>query len=140
MATPKRDALIFDDQVVEEFSQTVRETPSSEAFVSEFGIKTAFDALSEEHRAYDHLVHLIAETCYYEVTRAAGRVTDEEWWTDDQKTTRVRRVNYTRTAGRVTREYWIQSDASGNDIWSLEILYTYQGGRLVSAQYNHGAV
>jgi hypothetical protein len=132
MPTPYRDGFIFDDQFVEEFVHEVRQTPSQEAFVSEYGINQI--AGLSAHRAHDQLVHRVAEDSHHEIIRSGGKVTGEIWWTDVGKTIKIREVNYTRSEGKVTVEEWKQYDDLSVLLETLTITYTRQAGKVVSEE------
>jgi len=66
------------------------------------------------HRPIDQLVHAIAETAYYEVTRVAGKVTQETFWTNSGKTTKIREIDYTYAGALVTQMVTKQYDSLGN--------------------------
>jgi len=133
MATPKTDAILLDGQVIEELVHNVRSIPSAEALVSELGVSLYVSG--GYHHGHDTLVHLLAETSYYELTRSQGAVTNETWWSNSGKTLKIREVQYIRTGGQISQEIWQQYNAEGILQERLTITYTRAGGNIVSATY-----
>ena len=88
-----------------------------------------------QHRALDQLVHLVAETSYFEVTRTAGRVSDVVYWTDNTKTQKIRETNITRTAGQVSSVVVKQYDASGVLAETLTGTVNRTGGQVASIDW-----
>jgi len=84
------------------------------------------------HRLLDQLVHDIAETSYYEITRSGVQVTSEIWWTDSGKTKKIRSIDYTYTGSKVTQSITKQYDTLGNVCETLTESYTYIGSNIVS--------
>jgi len=80
------------------------------------------------HRQLDQLVHLVADTTYFEVVRTGGRVSDVIYWTDNTKTTKVRETNVTRTSGQVSQVVMTQYDAAGLAVETLTGTVNRTGG------------
>lgn len=66
------------------------------------------------HRSLDQLVHNIAETSYYTITRSGAQISKETWWTNSGKTTKIREIDYTYSGAFVSQIITKQYDASGN--------------------------
>jgi len=92
------------------------------------GITTA------QHRNLDQLVHEIAETFYYEVTRTTGKVSNETWWTTSGKTKKIRSIDYTYAGNLITQIVTKQYDSNGNTIVgeTLTETYNYSGQNINS--------
>jgi len=86
------------------------------------------------HEVLDTLVHNVAESCYFEVTRTGNRVSDLIWWTDSGKTIKVREINVTRTSGKISQIVCKQYDAAGTIITGQTLTGTVArtGGRVDS--------
>ena len=87
------------------------------------------------HEVLDTLVHNVAESCYFEVTRAGGgRISDLTWWTDSGKTVKVREVNITRTSNQISQIVVKQYDGAGTIITGQTLTGTVArtGGRVDS--------
>ena len=86
------------------------------------------------HEVLDTLVHNLAESCYFEVTRTGNRISDLTWWTDSGKTVKVREVNVTRTSGKISQIVVKQYDAAGTIITGQTLTGTVArtGGRVDS--------
>jgi len=67
-----------------------------------------------QHELLDTLVHNLSETCYQEILRSAGKVSQVIVWTDDGKTTKVRQMDLTRSGGKVSQITLIQYDGGGS--------------------------
>jgi len=85
-----------------------------------------------EHEALDTLVHRLSETCYTEITRSNGRVTDVVVWTSAAKTTKVRETNITRTGNLISQVVEQQYDAAGSLVQTLTHAIARSGGRVES--------
>jgi len=87
-----------------------------------------------QHEVLDTLVHNVAESCYFEVTRTGNRVSDLTWYTDAGKGTKVREINITRTSGKVSQIVMKQYDAAGDPITGQTLTGTVArtGGRVDS--------
>jgi hypothetical protein len=66
------------------------------------------------HRPLDQLVHNIAETSYYEITRSGIQISKETWWTTAGKTMKIREIDYTYSGAFVSQIITKQYDALGN--------------------------
>jgi|MudIll2142460700_1097286.scaffolds.fasta_scaffold19223_2 hypothetical protein len=95
-------------------------------------ISTSGGLTAVTHRLLDQLVHDIAETSYYEITRAGVLISAETWWTDSGKTKKIRSIDYTYTGNKVTQSIMKQYDTSGNICETLTENYTYIGSNIVS--------
>ena len=86
------------------------------------------------HEVLDTLVHNLAESCYFEVTRTGNRISDLTWWTDSGKTVKVREINVTRTSGKISQIVIKQYDAAGAVITGQTLTGTVvrTGGRVDS--------
>jgi hypothetical protein len=92
--------------------------------------------LSEaQHEVLDTLVHALAETCYLEVTRSGGRVSNVTVWTDSGKTKKIRELtNIVRTGGRIDSYDVIQYDGVGAVKQTVSYAVTRTAGRVSSVQ------
>jgi hypothetical protein len=88
-----------------------------------------------DHDSVDDLIHNIAESCYEEITRSSGRVSNITYWTDDTKTTKVREVAITRSSGRVSQLDCIQYNGSGTEIQRMTGVITRTSGRISSIDW-----
>jgi hypothetical protein len=86
------------------------------------------------HEDLDTLVHELAETCYTEVTRVAGLVTNITTWQTAAKLLKVRETSVTRTSGQVSTIVERQYDAAGALISGQTITHTItrSSGRVAS--------
>jgi hypothetical protein len=84
------------------------------------------------HATLDQLVHDIAESSYFEVSRSAGRVSGVAYYTDATKTTPIRDVTVTRTAGLVSSIVVRQYDGAGSVAETLTGAITRSFGRVTS--------
>jgi len=66
------------------------------------------------HRPLDQLVHNIAETAYYEITRSGTQISKETWWTTAGKTIKIREIDYTYSGAFVSQIVTKQYDILGN--------------------------
>jgi hypothetical protein len=79
-----------------------------------FNPRSGGSGLTEgQHENLDTLVHEIAETCWTEVVRSLGRVTDIIVWETSAKLKKVRETNITRSGGQVDTIVTKQYDAAG---------------------------
>jgi hypothetical protein len=100
-----------------------------------FDLRSGSGISEAQHEVLDTLVHALAETCYLEVTRTAGRVSNVTIWTDSGKTTKVRELaNVVRTAGRIVSYDLIQYDGAGVVKQTVSYAITRTGGRVSSIQ------
>ena len=99
-----------------------------------FDPRTTGDAAG--HRAYDQLVHNIAETSYLEVTRnGSGRITNVTYYTDSGKTTKIRECQVTRTFGKVSQIVVIQYNGAGAIAETLTYdTFSRTSGKLTSVE------
>lgn len=138
-----------DERVADLFflDQTSQGDPSEEGLVrrvsndlkvylagSVYSLLTGSGLTPASHEALDTLVHDLAESCYFEVTRASGRVSDLTWYTDSGKGTKVREVNLTRTSGKISQIVVKQYDGTGTIITGQTLTGTVArtGGRVDS--------
>lgn len=77
-------------------------------------LSTSAGLTAVTHRGLDQLVHNIAETSYYEVTRSGTQITKEIWWTTAGKTIKIREIDYTYSGAFVSQLVTKQYDALGN--------------------------
>jgi len=70
--------------------------------------------ISSEHRSLDQLVHGLAESNYYEITRSGNQVSNETWWVDSDKLVKIREIDYTYSGGFVTQIVTKQYDSGGD--------------------------
>lgn len=77
-------------------------------------LNTSSGLTTVSHRNLDQIVHAIAETSYYEVTRVAGKVTQETFWTNSGKTIKIREIDYTYSGAFVTQIITKQYNSLGN--------------------------
>lgn len=87
------------------------------------------------HRDLDQLVHGLAETCYQEVTRTSGKVSNITFWTDNGKTQKVRELDVSRTGGLVTTMTIKQYDAAGSLVETLTGTITRSGGKVENIEW-----
>jgi len=89
---------------------------------------------SNDHRALDQLVHVIAETSYYEIIRSGIQITKEIWWTDAGKTKKIREIEYTYFGAFVSQIITKQYDSNGNVITgeTLTEIITRSGSNIAS--------
>lgn len=100
-----------------------------------FDLRSGSGLSEAQHEALDTLVHAIAETCYLEVTRTSGRVSNVTIWTDSGKTTKVRELtNIVRTGGRIDSYDLIQYDGAGATKQTVSYAVTRTAGRISSIQ------
>jgi hypothetical protein len=112
--------------------------PGTGAFVfrdatGDFDPRTGGGGLTPaSHKALDQLVHDIAESSYFEVSRSGGRVSGVAYWTDATKTTPIRDVAITRTAGLVSSIVVRQYDGAGSVAETLTGTITRSSGQVTS--------
>lgn len=87
------------------------------------------------HDPLDTLVHDVAETSYFEVTRSGGQVTDVAYWTDSGKTTKIRDTSITRTGGQVSQIVINHYDATGTVCETLTGTITRTSGQVSSISW-----
>jgi len=109
------------------------------------GTGTVTIALDEEvtgltitgHRSLDQLVHEIAEDTYCEIGRTDGRVSSVIYYTDSDKSIKIREINYTRTSGRISQIAITHYNSEGNPITGETYtgLITRSEGRIQSISW-----
>jgi hypothetical protein len=87
------------------------------------------------HKVLDQLVHNIAETSYFEVSRTSGQVSGVTYWTDATKTIKVRETSITRTAGLVSQVVIKQYDSLGSLAETLTGAITRSSGQVSSISW-----
>lgn len=133
MPTSVQSGLLFDDQLIEEFVQEVRQTPSQEAFVSEAGIANALDELSGgDHRGHNHLVHDVVEDYHLQVVKTEGKVSQVVYWQTSSMLIKIRQIDITRVGGKVTEILITQYDENGDPVESLTSTINRVGGKFGS--------
>jgi hypothetical protein len=84
------------------------------------------------HRGLDQLVHVIAETSYYEINRSEGRISSEIWWTDSGKTLKIREIDYTYSGINISSTATKQYDGAGNVVETYTETYNRTGNTITS--------
>lgn len=84
------------------------------------------------HEVLDTLVHNLSEDNFTEYTRASGRVTNIDVWTDSSKTTRIRSTALTYISGRVSQETDKQYDAAGSVKITKTTAFVRSGGVVIN--------
>ena len=77
-------------------------------------LSTSAGLTAVTHRGLDQLVHAVAETSYYEITRSGIQITKETFWTNSGKTVKIREIDYTYSGAFVSQIITKQYDALGN--------------------------
>ena len=86
-----------------------------------------------EHRAHDQLVHRLAESSWYDITRTDGRVQFERWYANAGKTIKIREMEYIRTDGKISQIITRQYDDSGALTETLTETLTRVGGKVTGS-------
>ena len=76
-------------------------------------ISNNINQINIQHKYLDQLVHGIYENNFYEITRSSGKVVNETWWTDDNKTIKIREADYTYTANKISQIVYKQYNVLG---------------------------
>jgi hypothetical protein len=84
----------------------------------------------EQHEVLDTLAHALDETCYTEITRTGGKVTDIVVWATDAKLLKVREETITRAAGKVSQILTIQYDGAGVEKMRVTETFTRAGTKI----------
>lgn len=82
------------------------------------------------HKALDQLVHLLDENCYEDRTYNGWKVTNITWWTDSNKTLKIREVDYTYSGWKVTQIVGKQYNATGLISESITGNIVYDGWKI----------
>ena len=82
---------------------------------------------NNSHKGLDHLIHNIAETSYLEITRTAGRVTSEIWWTNNSKILKIREITYSYITAFISSVVYKQYDPSGTLLETYTETYNRTG-------------
>lgn len=86
------------------------------------------------HEALNSLVHALARTCYTEITRTSGQVTNVTTWTTSSKTQKVREDQISRSSGAVSQIVRLQYDTSGTLAKTVTSVITRSNGAVASIQ------
>ena len=100
-----------------------------------FDVRSGSGISEAQHEVLDTLTHLLAETCYTEITRSGGRVTDVITWTTSGKTTKVREVNLTRSGGQISSIVVKQYDGAGTLDKTLTGTVTRSSGQIANIDW-----
>lgn len=87
------------------------------------------------HLAVDQLVHNIAETSFFQVSRSGGFVTTVTYWTDSGMSTKVRETTLSRTGSQVSGIVDVQYDSTGSAVQTLTGTVTRSSGQIVSIDW-----
>ena len=100
-----------------------------------FNLRSGSGITEAQHELLDTIVHALNETCFEEITRTGGKITDVVWYTTDAKTTKVREINLTRSGGKVSVIVCKQYNAAGALLQTLTGTTTRTSGRVSSIDW-----
>lgn len=85
----------------------------------EFNLRSGSGLTEATHEGLDTLIHRIAQTSHLDIVRQAGKVETITYWTDSNKTTKIREIEITRTSGKVSEIVETQFDGLGQPVQTL---------------------
>ena len=81
----------------------------------------------EAHEDLNTLTHNLAENAHIDYTRQRHQITNVTWWTDNQKTQKIREADIDYERHIPTEQTVIQYDGDGNEIYRLVYTYEFDG-------------